>query len=127
MRLTKVSLRDKLDSFSDTWNPRIIAHVNEFALKVVKLDGEFIWHHHDQEDEVFVVVRGRIDMHYLDEDNERVESFGEGELLSVPHGVEHKPVAAPATELLLIERLETANTGNVVESERRREPQPLAG
>ena len=63
--------------------------------------------------------------HYLDDGVERVESFREGELLPVPHGIEHKPVAYPGTELMLIERLETSNTGNVVESDRRREPLPL--
>jgi len=124
-KLTKVSLREKLDSFSDTWNPRVLAQVNEFALKIVKLDGAFIWHHHEGEDEIFFVVRGRIDMHYLDDGVERVESFGENELLRVPHGVEHKPVAAPGTELMLIERLETPNTGNVTDSDRLREPQPV--
>jgi mannose-6-phosphate isomerase-like protein (cupin superfamily) len=124
-KLTKVSLREKLDSFSDTWNPRVLAQVNEFALKIVKLDGAFIWHHHEEEDEIFFVVRGRIDMHYLDDGVERVESFGENELLRVPHGVEHKPVAAPGTELMLIERLETPNTGNVTDSDRLREPHPV--
>jgi mannose-6-phosphate isomerase-like protein (cupin superfamily) len=116
--LKKVNIREKFDSFSETWHPKIIASVNEFALKAVKIDGDFIWHHHDDEDEIFIVVRGRIDMHYRVDGREYVESFGEGELLEVPHGVEHKPFAAAGTEILLIERAATANTGNVVDSER---------
>jgi mannose-6-phosphate isomerase-like protein (cupin superfamily) len=121
--LKKVNIREKFQSFDETWQPKIIASVNEFALKAVKLDGEFIWHHHDEEDEIFIVVRGRIDMHYRVDGQKAVESFGEGELLKVPRGVEHKPVAAPGTELLLIERADTPNTGNVVDSDRHREPQ----
>ncbi|HEX3468164.1 MAG TPA: cupin domain-containing protein [Candidatus Elarobacter sp.] len=124
--LRPVSVRDKLDAFSETWSPKIIARVNEFAVKAVKLDGEFIWHHHDDDDEIFFVVRGHIDMFYRDDDgDERVASFGEGDLLTVPRGVEHKPVAAPGTELLLIERAEVANTGNVHDSDRRRDAVPL--
>lgn len=123
--LKKVNIREKFDSFDETWAPKIIASVNEFALKAVKLDGEFIWHHHDDEDEIFLVMRGRIDMHYRVGGTELVESFGEGELLKVPRGIEHKPVAAPGTELLLIERAGTPNTGNVENSERRMEPQSI--
>jgi len=121
--LKRVSVREKFDSFEETWQPKIIASVNDFALKAVKLDGEFIWHHHDEEDEIFYVVRGRIDMYYRTDGAEFVESFGEGELLKVPHGIEHKPVAAPGTEVLLIERADTPNTGNVIASERLRTPQ----
>jgi mannose-6-phosphate isomerase-like protein (cupin superfamily) len=77
-----------------------------------KLDGEFIWHHHDTEDELFFVVDGAIDMHYRDEaGNERVERFGPGEFLIVPRGVEHKPVASRGTRLMLIESKTTVNTG----------------
>jgi mannose-6-phosphate isomerase-like protein (cupin superfamily) len=121
--LKKVNIREKFDSFTDTWQPKILATVNDFALKAVKLDGDFIWHHHDEEDEIFIVVRGRIDMHYRVDGKEFVESFGENELLRVPRGVEHKPAAAPGTELLLIERTATPNVGNVSDSERRAEPQ----
>lgn len=123
--LKKVNIREKFAAFSDTWSPKQLATVNEFALKAVKIDGEFIWHHHDVEDEIFIVVRGRIDMHYRTEGVERIESFGEGEFLMVPHGVEHKPVAAPGTEMLLIERADTVNTGNVADSERRAVVEPI--
>jgi mannose-6-phosphate isomerase-like protein (cupin superfamily) len=123
--LRKVNIREKFESFDDTWQPKILAQVNEFALKAVKLDGEFIWHHHDEEDEIFLVVRGQVDMHYREDGREALETFGAGELLLVPRGIEHKPVAAPGTELLLIERANTPNTGNVLDSERRKEPQVI--
>lgn len=123
--LRKVSLREKFEAISETWKPRIVARVNEFALKIVKLDGEFIWHHHDEEDEVFVVLAGGIAMHYLHEGAEKVVEFGPGELLLVPHGVEHKPVAKPGTELMLVERAETLNTGNVRGSDRTAVAQPI--
>lgn len=121
--LRKLNIGEKFRSFDDTWQPKIITTVNEFALKAVKLEGDFIWHHHDEEDEIFLVVNGRIDMHYRENGTEAVESFGAGELLKVPRGVEHKPVAAPGTEILLFERADTVNTGNVVDSERRRNPE----
>jgi len=116
--LRKVNIREKLDSFHETWKPKVLARVNEFAIKAVKIEGEFVWHHHDDGDEVFVVLRGCIDMRYVLNGRECVESFGEGELLRVPRGVEHKPVAAPGTEILLIEREDTVNTGNLVGSDR---------
>jgi mannose-6-phosphate isomerase-like protein (cupin superfamily) len=118
-RLCKINIREAFDSFDDTWSPKALALVNDFAVKAVKIDGEFIWHHHDDEDEIFIVMRGRVDMHYRIDGVEHVESFGEGELLRVPHGIEHKPNAAPGTEMLLIERTATPNTGNVTESHRR--------
>ncbi len=79
----------------------------------MKVEGEFVWHHHDVEDELFMVIEGEIAMHYRDGDDERVEHFGPGEFLIVPHGVEHKPVAALATKLLLLEPKTTVNTGAV--------------
>jgi mannose-6-phosphate isomerase-like protein (cupin superfamily) len=111
--LRKVSLREKLDAFDDRWSPKTVARVNEFALKVVKIDGEFVWHHHDAEDEVFLIVTGSIAMHYLRDGIEEIVTFGPGELLCVPRGVEHKPVAEPGTEIVLFEREAMVNTGNV--------------
>lgn len=96
--LRKVSIREKLDAIAEMWHPKIVATVNKFALKLVKLEGEFIWHHHDEEDEVFVVLSGGIAMHYRLDGTEKVVEFGSGELLVVPHGVEHKPVAQPDTD-----------------------------
>lgn len=125
IELRKVSLASAFDSFSETWSPRILARANEFALKAAKVEGEFVWHHHAEEDEIFLVVRGRIDMHYRSGEADRIESFGPGELLCVPRGVEHKPVAETGTEILLIERAETVNTGNVIDSARRVDARPM--
>ncbi|MDB5072384.1 MAG: cupin 2 conserved barrel protein [Candidatus Eremiobacteraeota bacterium] len=111
--LRKISLREKFDAFDEQWSPKIIARVGDFALKVVKIGGEFVWHHHDTDDEIFFVIRGEIAMHYLRDGVEEVERFGAGELLRVPHGVEHKPVAEPGTEIVLFERDDVVNTGNV--------------
>lgn len=123
--LQKVSLREKLDSFDERWTPKIVARVNEFALKLVKLDGDFIWHHHDEDDEVFVVLAGGITMHYRLDGAERLVEFGPGELLVMPRGIEHKPSALPGTELMLVERAELPNTGNVRDSDRTAAPQVI--
>jgi mannose-6-phosphate isomerase-like protein (cupin superfamily) len=109
--MKKVSLRDKFNSFDETWQPKIVGELNDFHVKLVKVEGEFVWHHHEVEDELFMVIEGEIAMHYRDGDDERVERFGPGEFLIVPHGVEHKPVAALATKLLLLEPKSTVNTG----------------
>jgi mannose-6-phosphate isomerase-like protein (cupin superfamily) len=113
VELRKVSLADKFERFAETWTPKVVGEINDFQVKLVKLDGEFVWHHHDAEDELFLVVDGAIDMHYRDGDGrESVERFGRGEFLIVPHGVEHKPVATAGTKLLLLEPKTTVNTGS---------------
>jgi mannose-6-phosphate isomerase-like protein (cupin superfamily) len=121
--LAKVSLCEKFAAFDDLWSPKTIAHVDDFAIKLAKIDGEFVWHHHADADEVFLVVSGRIVMKYRSEDPGddavREVAFGAGELLRVPRGVEHLPVADPGTEVLLFERADVVNTGNV-ENERTR-------
>ena len=113
MTLQKVNLAEKFAAFSDTWHQRIVGELNDFHVKVAKLDGEFVWHHHEDEDELFLVVAGQITMHYRDGEIERSVVFGPGEFLIVPHGVEHKPEAAPGTQLLLLEPKTTVNTGTV--------------
>jgi mannose-6-phosphate isomerase-like protein (cupin superfamily) len=110
--LHKVNLAEKFARFDETWSPKIVGQLNDFHVKLVKLDGEFVWHHHDTEDELFLVIDGELTMHYRDDANERCEVFGPNEFLIVPHGVEHKPVAAPGTKLLLLEPKTTVNTGN---------------
>ncbi|MCC6615078.1 MAG: cupin domain-containing protein [Anaerolineae bacterium] len=107
--LTKVNLAEKLAQFSDHWSPRIAGQVNDMHVKLVKLQGEFVWHHHDVEDELFLVVKGRLTMALRDGDLE----VGEGEFVIVPHGVEHKPVAEDEVHILLFEPAGTLNTGNV--------------
>jgi len=116
MNLTKVNVAEQLERFSEHWKPHVVGELNGQHVRLVKLKGEFVWHHHELEDELFFVVRGRLAMHFRD----RVVEVGEGEFLIVPHGVEHKPAAAEETHVLLFEPAETLNTGNV-RNERTRE------
>jgi mannose-6-phosphate isomerase-like protein (cupin superfamily) len=108
--MTKINISDKLSQFVDQWSPKLVARVNETDVKLVKLQGEFIWHHHDAEDELFLVIKGRLLMQFRD----REEWIEAGEFIVVPHGVEHRPVAPEEVHLMLIERSGTLNTGNVV-------------
>lgn len=113
--MEKVNIREKLSLFSDHWNPRIVGELNGQHVKAVKLIGEFVWHHHDHEDELFLVIKGKLKMEFRD----RVEEINEGEFIIVPRGVEHKPVAEEEVHILLFEPDTTVNTGNV-ESDRTR-------
>lgn len=111
--MEKVNIAEKLSQFTDHWNARIIGELNGQLVKAVKLKGEFIWHHHDNEDELFLVISGTLKMKFRD----RTEIIKPGEFIIVPHGVEHKPVADEEVEILLFEPASTLNTGNV-ENER---------
>src|SRR5258708_4457082 len=104
-----VSLRDKFGKFRDYWKPRLIGEVNDCQVKAVKLKGEFIWHHHDNEDERFLVVKGTLRMKF--HGHEAV--VREGEFVIVPRGVEHLPVADEEVHIVLIEPRTTLNTGNI--------------
>jgi mannose-6-phosphate isomerase-like protein (cupin superfamily) len=104
-----VNLREKFSRFSDYCNPRIIGAVNDCHIKAVKLKGEFIWHHHDQEDELFLVVQGTLRVKFRD----REAVVREGEFVIVPRGVEHCPVAEEEVHIVLIEPQSTLNTGNI--------------
>lgn len=105
-----VNLKEKFTRFSDYWNPRVIGEVNDCQIKAVKLKGEFIWHHHDREDELFLVVKGTLRMKFRD----REVLVREGEFVVVPRGVEHLPVAEEEVHVMLIEPESTLNTGNIV-------------
>jgi mannose-6-phosphate isomerase-like protein (cupin superfamily) len=105
----KVNLSQKLRQFSERWSPRIVGELNDQQVKVAKLEGEFVWHHHADEDEFFLVLRGRLAIHLRD----RVIELGPGEFFIVPRGVEHKPVAQEEVHVLLLEPVSTLNTGNV--------------
>ncbi|HEY3674766.1 MAG TPA: cupin domain-containing protein [Candidatus Tumulicola sp.] len=109
--MQKVNLNEKFAAFDDTWHPKIVGELNDFHVKLVRVDGEFVWHHHDSEDELFMVIEGEIAMHYRDASGEHIERFGPGEFLIMPHGVEHKPVATMPTKMLLLEPKTTVNTG----------------
>lgn len=110
--LRKTNLHEKFAAFDDEWSPKIVGALNDVHVKLVKVGGEFVWHHHETEDELFFVIEGEIAMHYRDAGGqERCERFGPNEFLIVPHGIEHKPVATPGTKMLLLERASTINTG----------------
>ena len=110
--MQKVNLQQKFSLINDHWNPRIAGELNNQYVKLVKFQGPFTWHHHDQEDELFMVVRGRFRMDYRDEDNSKQEIWiEEGEMIIVPRGVEHCPVAEEECEVLLFEPQTTLNTG----------------
>jgi mannose-6-phosphate isomerase-like protein (cupin superfamily) len=107
--LEKVNLAEKFSLFAESWSPKIVGELNDAYVKVVKLEGEFVWHHHDDEDELFWVVSGRLRMELRDGE----VILDPGELLVVPKGVEHRPVAEGETHVVLIEPKTTLNTGNV--------------
>jgi mannose-6-phosphate isomerase-like protein (cupin superfamily) len=107
--MEKVNLAKKFNSFAEHWSPKIVGELNGQCVKVVKVKGEFVWHHHDVEDEMFMVVKGRLTIRFREQD----VTLEEGEFLVVPHGVEHKPVAREEAHVLLFEPKTTLNTGNV--------------
>lgn len=118
--MKKVNAKDMLGRFSDHWNPRIIGELNGQHVKVAKLLGEFDWHHHRDEDELFWVISGELEINWKDEsDQVHTEILSPGEFLIVPKGIEHQPVARKEVEIMLFEPASTLNTGNV-ESERTR-------
>jgi mannose-6-phosphate isomerase-like protein (cupin superfamily) len=108
-----INIAERLASFDERWQPRIIAELNGQHVKVVKLEGSFVWHHHEIEDELFLVVKGELTIEFRD----RNVVLREGELCVVPRGVEHRPVAKGEVHVLLFEPASTLNTGNV-ENER---------
>ena len=110
--MNKINLREKFSSINDHWNPRIAAELNGQYVKLVKFVGAFSWHHHETEDELFMVVSGRFRMEYRDDGVEKSEWIGPGEFIVVPRGVEHRPVADEECEVLLFEPVSTLNTGN---------------
>ena len=113
--MQKVNIAEKFSKISEYWKPYIGAELNGQCVKFDKLKGEFVFHHHDHEDELFLVVKGRFRMEYRDKDgSERHQWIEEGEFIVVPRGVEHRPVAEDECWILLFEPSSTLNTGNVV-------------
>lgn len=108
--MEKVNLAEKLAAFSEHWQPRVVGALNGQHVKVVKLKGEFVWHHHESEDEMFLVLKGRLRIEFRDHEVD----LEEGEFTIVPRGVEHRPVADEEAHVLLFEPASTLNTGNVV-------------
>jgi len=105
----KVNLAEKLSHFGEHWSPKIVGELNGQHVKLVKLQGEFVWHHHDEEDELFLVVNGRFRMEFRD----REVWLEEGEFIVVPRGVEHRPLAEEEASVMLFEPASRLNTGNV--------------
>ena len=108
--MQKVNLQEKFSLFHDYWSPKIAGEINDSHVKLVKLKGEFVWHHHDHEDEMFLVVKGKLLIKFRDRD----VWLDEGEFIIVPKGVEHMPVADEEVHVLLLEPKTTLNTGNQV-------------
>jgi mannose-6-phosphate isomerase-like protein (cupin superfamily) len=111
--IEKVNLAQKFDLFAEYWSPRIAGELNDSYVKLAKLKGEFVWHQHDNEDELFLVVKGHLTIKLRDRDVE----LDAGEFVIIPRGVEHLPIAADEVQVLLLEPKSTLNTGNV-QSER---------
>lgn len=108
--MEKVNLAEKFEKFTEHWKPKIIGELNDSYVKAVKFKGGFVWHHHENEDELFFVVKGRFRMRFRDRD----AWINPGEFIIVPKGVEHMPVADEECHVILLEPKTTLNTGNVV-------------
>jgi mannose-6-phosphate isomerase-like protein (cupin superfamily) len=111
MKYQPINFEEKLDKFSEHWAPKIVAQLNDYHLKLAKVQGEFVWHDHPETDEVFIVVKGQLDILFRD----GKVSLNKGEMFVVPKGVEHKPVAENECHILLIEPAGTVNTGEIVD------------
>jgi mannose-6-phosphate isomerase-like protein (cupin superfamily) len=109
MNVRKINLAEMFGRFQDHWSPKIVGEVNDSLVKLTKLKGEFVWHHHEREDELFLVVKGKLRLRLRDQDL----VLGPGEFAIIPRGVEHLPVADEETHVLLFEPKSTLNTGNV--------------
>jgi mannose-6-phosphate isomerase-like protein (cupin superfamily) len=110
--MERVNLAEKFSKFRDYWSPKILAELNDSHVKIAKLKGEFVWHHHAGEDELFLVIKGQLLIKFRDSE----VRLGEGEFAVVPRGVEHQPIAQEEAHVLLIEPKSTLNTGNVLDS-----------
>lgn len=107
--MKKVNLAEKFELFTELWTPKVVGQVNDMQVRVAKLHGEFPWHTHEHEDELFLVVKGRLRLEFRD----RQVLLEPGEFLIVPRGVEHRPIADEEAHVVLIEPASTLNTGNV--------------
>lgn len=110
-KMNKVNISEKLSLFNDHWTPRIVAELNGQHVKLAKLHGEFVWHKHDEEDEMFFVIKGQLKIEFRD----RTIVINENEFLVVPKGVEHKPVAENVVSVMLFEPVSTLNTGDITD------------
>ena len=111
MEYQSINLQDKFSKFSEHWAPKIIAQMNDYHFKLAKVQGEFVWHDHPETDEVFLVIKGRLEIHFRD----GIITLNENEIFVIPKGVEHKPVAEKECHILLVEPSGTVNTGTVLD------------
>jgi mannose-6-phosphate isomerase-like protein (cupin superfamily) len=111
MEYQALNLKDKLAKFSEQWSPRIVARMNDYHVKLARVQGEFVWHDHPETDELFLVVDGELEILFRD----GKVTLKAGDLYIVPRGVEHKPVAAQECQIMLFEPMGTVNTGNVLD------------
>ncbi len=109
MDIEKVSLKEKFGKFNDYWSPKIVGELNDSYIKLAKFKDEFVWHKHDDEDELFLVIKGRLTIKLRDKDIE----LNDGELVIIPKGVEHLPVAEQEVQVMLVELKSTVNTGDM--------------
>ena len=119
--MEKVNLAEKFSRFSEQWSPKVVGAVDDYEIKLVKVEGEFVWHDHPDEDEMFLVVEGDLTIKLRDRDIR----LGAGEFFVVPKGLEHKPVAERECKVLLLERRGVVNTGAVVEARTVSEPERI--
>jgi len=105
----KINLKDKLALFQETWSPKVVGELNGQYVKLVKFEGEYVWHQHENEDEMFLILEGRMDLHLPD----GVTTVEKGEFIIVPRSVQHKPVAEKLCQALLFEPMTTRNTGEI--------------
>ena len=107
--MSKINLREKLEKFSDHWSPKVIAEMNDYQFKLVKIEGEFVWHNHTDTDETFIVIEGEMKIEFED----KTVVLREGEMYVVPKGVEHKPYAEEECKIMIIEPRGVVNTGDI--------------
>lgn len=112
MQIKKVNIQEKFNSFTDFWNPRIAGKLNGQLVKLVKFKGEFVWHKHDAEDEMFLVIKGEFNMELRD----KTITISKGDFIIIPKGTEHRPVALDEVEVMLFEPDTTINTGDAVDT-----------
>lgn len=112
IKMNKGNIYNNFTKVTEYWDPHIIAELNGHQVKIAKVDGEFTWHSHEHEDEMFYVVKGTLDIHF----REKTESLSEGDYLVIPRGIEHKPVAKNEAWIMLFEPASTVNTGNEIDN-----------
>ena len=108
--MRKINFSDKFNKFADTWSPKVIAEMNNYQFKLVKIKNDFVWHQHSNTDEVFIVIEGQIHIEFIDQTIE----LNSGEMIVVPKGVKHKPLAKKEAKIMLIEPKGVLNTGDVI-------------